>query len=246
MFEVSDHPWRGEAPSARSPPTARVPLVARACAACAARMIRSIRRCRDCRLMRRLAGGDSAALGELYERNHPGALLLAEQVVQHADLAEDVAEDAFVQVCDAAARWAGGCFRAWLRRIVVNVSRDTLRRERRRAALPLVDIPDQGGVEPPDAVARAEEADRLAAALQELPRPQRLAVVLHAYEGLSHGEIANRVACRSGAVESRIARGYAHLRAALTGEEETAAAPRKKILQKPLTGTTGTSVPNVH
>ena len=63
------------------------------------------------------------------------------------------------------------------------------------------------GDESPDSaelVAAADQAQRVAAAVAELPTPQRDALTLAYFEGLSHSEIAARLAVPLGTVKGRI------------------------------------------
>jgi RNA polymerase sigma-70 factor (ECF subfamily) len=50
------------------------------------------------------------------------------------------------------------------------------------------------------------------AAVNELPERQRMAVILHRYDGLSHGEISEVTGWTQSAVESLLVRGYTNLR----------------------------------
>jgi RNA polymerase sigma-70 factor, ECF subfamily len=64
-----------------------------------------------------------------------------------------------------------------------------------------------------------ESGDRIARvrqAVAELPDRQRLAVILHRYQGLSHKEIAHATGWSQGAVESCLVRAYENLRNSLT------------------------------
>ena len=49
-------------------------------------------------------------------------------------------------------------------------------------------------------------------AVNELPERQRIAVILHRYDGLSHVEIAEVTGWTKSAVESLLVRAYANLR----------------------------------
>src|SRR5205823_14243764 len=117
---------------------------------------------------------------------------------------------------------------AWLRQILARALADAIRdlgRERRdvsrersleraldessaRLERWLVDA----GLAPAAAAERNEQLVRLAAALAELPEPQRPAVVLRYYDGAALPEIAEQLSRSRAGVASLLRRGLAHLR----------------------------------
>ncbi len=63
---------------------------------------------------------------------------------------------------------------------------------------------------------RKEIVQLVKAAVDSLPERQRIALVLHRYEGLSHGTIAEITGWSGSAVESLLVRAYANLRKKLS------------------------------
>ncbi|MBC8218333.1 MAG: RNA polymerase sigma factor [Planctomycetes bacterium] len=63
-----------------------------------------------------------------------------------------------------------------------------------------------------DAAERKEVVELVKAAVGKLPERQRMALILHRYQGLSHGEITEVTGWSSSAVESLLVRAYANLR----------------------------------
>ncbi|MFH1900680.1 MAG: sigma-70 family RNA polymerase sigma factor [Candidatus Omnitrophota bacterium] len=59
---------------------------------------------------------------------------------------------------------------------------------------------------------RKEVAELVKAAVDGLPERQRLAVILHRYDGLSHEQISEVTGWTPSAVESLLVRAYANLR----------------------------------
>jgi RNA polymerase sigma-70 factor (ECF subfamily) len=174
----------------------------------------------DAELMARVAADDMAALGDLVRRHQGKVLALAIRTLGRPDLAEDVAQDVFVKVYRAAPAYTPqAAFTTWLYRIVVNCCLDALRKHR-RAAAPLdraADVPaadDAAGN-----LERNEQAARVRRALNALPERQRLVVLMHRYQDLSHRQIAETTGWSESAVESLLVRAYANLRAALADLE---------------------------
>ena len=93
----------------------------------------------------------------------------------------------------------------WLIGIARYRAIDLVRRRAARPADPYGEI--WRGDESPDSadlVAAGDQARRVAAAVAELPPPQREALMLAYFEGLSHSEIAERLAVPLGTVKGRI------------------------------------------
>src|SRR5690242_16252718 len=88
----------------------------------------------DVELLRRVAEGDAAAVGALYDRYAATLLPLALRILRNRAEAEDVLHDAFVAVSDRAGQYAAerGSVIAWLVTLVRNLSIDRTRRRDRR------------------------------------------------------------------------------------------------------------------
>jgi len=168
----------------------------------------------------RARAGDDQAFGLLVRKYQHRALTIARALGADPAEAEDVAQDAFLRAYRGLARFRGAStFRTWLVQVVTNTAR-THRRQRtaRRETsadegeMPIAErLPDPANLEHAT-IAR----DRVARALAALPVDLREAVVLRDVEGLDYREIAEVLGVPIGTVESRIFRGRARLRAALT------------------------------
>jgi len=177
----------------------------------------------DDSLMAAAAGGDAAAFRVLVERWSPRVLaFLVRTLARRAD-AEDLAQETFVRVYRAAPHYAGdGRFAAWLFRIAGNLARGELRRRRVRGwflGTPAVDddallasLPAPQHFDADGPLHAGETRALLARALADLPDRQRLAVVLHHFEGLGVREVASALGTSEHAAESLVARGMAALR----------------------------------
>jgi len=152
--------------------------------------------------------------------------------------AEDLTQDVFVRVFRALESYRPGTFEGWLHRITTNLFLDRARRKQRIRfeALP-EDTERVPGSErsPEQAFAEDRFDDDVQAALDGLPPDFRAAVVLCDIEGLSYEEIAATLGVKIGTVRSRIHRGRAQLRDALTHR-----APRNGQ-DDPTDGTTNTA-----
>jgi len=133
--------------------------------------------------------------------------------------AEDLVQEVLLRVRRGLETYQPGSMEGWLSRIATNAFLDEIRRRKRRPEDLLPDDPDW--VLPP--TAGADEAlaaevlpDDVQAALQRLPEDFRAAVVLCDVVGQSYQEISASLQIPVGTVRSRIHRGRAMLREALT------------------------------
>jgi RNA polymerase sigma-70 factor (sigma-E family) len=160
--------------------------------------------------------GERATLADLYDRSAPGAIRLAYLLTGDRMLAEDLAQDAFVRVAGRLAHLREeGAFDAYLRRAVVNLTKNHFRRrsvERAYLERTTSSVAASPGHEQPVVDRRATIA-----ALARLPQRQRAAIVLRFYEDLPEDEIARILRCRNGTVRSLVTRGVQTLRAELGG-----------------------------
>src|SRR5205823_2287663 len=124
------------------------------------------------------------------------AYRIARRLLAVPEDAEDVAQEALLRVFSARRLWKPTAkFTTWLYRIVVNLSLKQQRRARAAQAL-AAPPPEEGPGErecpapateqPEQALLRRELAEGVAKAINALPPQQRLAVILHRFEGLSY------------------------------------------------------------
>src|SRR5262245_52693707 len=170
-------------------------------------------------LLRRIAErADPAAFRELYEAYGPRVKAYMMRRGADAGTAEDLAQETLLTVWRKAALYADerGSMTTWVFTIARNLRIDRLRRE-----MPFQELPEWRLAEPsseaqPDEVlAEKERQERVRAALAELPEDQREVVQLSFLEGLSHSEIAERLALPLGTVKSRMRIAYQKVRTAL-------------------------------
>ncbi len=183
----------------------------------------------DLDLIARARQGDLAAFNVLVERYQTGAYNLCLRLLGAPAPAEDAAQEAFISAYRSLDRFRGGSFRAWLFRIASNACYDELRRRKARPATSLdrAGDEDERPIEPPDTAPSMEERAAntelhraLEDALAQLPREQRLAVVLCDVQGFDYAEIAQTMRVSLGTVKSRISRARSRLRVILLEQRE--------------------------
>jgi RNA polymerase sigma-70 factor, ECF subfamily len=102
---------------------------------------------------------------------------------------------------------AESSFPTWLYRIVTRRALNRMTRTRATSSLDVAgDITDPSGQPAADAE-RHQTIEAVTAAIGALPPPQRVAIVLHHFEGLPNGEIARITGSTVPAVRSHLFRG---------------------------------------
>lgn len=170
-------------------------------------------------LVRAVGQGDRTAFDRLYDISAPHLFPIALRIVRRRDKAEEVLQDAFVNIWRRAADWSRerGSARTWMSSIVRHRAIDSIRREGRLVQLD-EEAHGESRDEAPDAfdVASAgEDARRLASCLDGLDAQPRQAIRLAYWRGLSHEELAAEMDAPIGTVKSWIRRGLRRLKACL-------------------------------
>lgn len=176
----------------------------------------------DEELLKAVHRGDVEALGVLYDRHRRCAFAVALRILDDACAAEDAVHDAFLAVWRRSETFdAGrGTARGWLLAIVRHAAID---RRRSRGAHAHLDASvarrdhqlEASADETFSAVTAHLEAERIRAALDDLPSEQREAIELAYFGGLTHQEIAERTGTPLGTVKGRLRLGLHKLRASL-------------------------------
>jgi RNA polymerase sigma factor (sigma-70 family) len=171
-------------------------------------------------LLSAMVAGQLDALESLYDRYRTMAYSIAYRITGDSTAAEDVVQDAFLGVWRNAERYVEGrgSVKTWLLSIVHHRAVDAVRRRR-----PTVELPEREEAPPasltlPDVwseVSGRLDATAVRHALGTLPDPQREALELAYYGGLTQQEIADRTATPLGTVKSRMRLGLLSLRRVL-------------------------------
>lgn len=172
---------------------------------------------KDEELMLAVARGDLSAFEQLIVRHQGSAWNAAFRFLGNTADAEDVAQEAFLRIFDAADRYQPtASFRTYLFRIVARLCFDLLRKKRHRRHEPLSDTAETHPS--PEGVSLDEErAAVVRGALDSLPPNQKMAVVLRYYEDLSYRETAIVLKTTIKGVERLLARARATLENRLGG-----------------------------
>ena len=165
-----------------------------------------------------MAGGDEAALGELYDATLGRVYGLALRITGKPEWAEEVVSDVYLQAFREAARFDAqrGVVLAWLMMMTRSRALDHLRRRDMAESHPEPDTlhPERhiGENDPLDGLLELEGHTRLKTALGELAPLQRQMLALSFYRDLSHQEIADHTGMPLGTVKSHIRRALERLK----------------------------------
>jgi len=177
-------------------------------------------------LVVRVQRGDRAAFDELARRYARRAFAIAYRILRHTQDAEDLVQDAFIAALDGIGSFdSARPFGPWFFRIVVNralnaaSARST--RERHVSVIHLWD--NDAGQTDSDPAERSEIRARFQAAIERLPRHQRLIVELSDIDGRSSTEIGEMLDLPRGTVRWHLHQARKTLRGALASLLERSA-----------------------
>lgn len=176
-------------------------------------------------LIRRVAQQDATAFRALFEATSGRLLAIALRVLDDRGAAEDVLQEVYLGIWNRAAAIPDPCRQplAWLTTLVRNRAIDAARR--RRPEVPLqwqgddgeehsYDVADEGGG-PPEQLQAVQEDVRLGDCLGRIEPEPRQALLLAYYEGLTHVEVAQRLARPLGTVKAWVRRSLLSLQGCL-------------------------------
>ena len=174
----------------------------------------------DDRLARARAG-DASAFADIVREHQSMVYSLAYHTLRHPAVAEELAQDVFLDLYRSLARIASSAHaRAWLRRATSHRCLDRMRRIARRPEVGVAALPDVPAPARPTDVLLAGRIGELIAALPPQPR---MVVVLRYQEDLDPSEIAAALNMPVNTVKSHLRRAIAVLRAKLPKEDVDAA-----------------------
>jgi RNA polymerase sigma-70 factor (ECF subfamily) len=182
----------------------------------------------DHRLIAECLQGRTAAFGELVRRYQDRLYNTVYQLVENAEDAQDVVQDAFLSAYQSLNSFKGDAqFFTWLYRIAVNTA-ISLKRKRRVAYSIRASHGQDAGTEPLDsseysrpehALEKAEQGRRIRSALNRLSAEHRTVLILKDMEGQKYEAMAETLGVPVGTIRSRLHRARMELRGIL-GQDE--------------------------
>ena len=179
----------------------------------------------DATIMLELRAGNMAGFDFLIQKYRKPIMHFMYRMVHNQAVAEELAQEVFLRVYRSRETYrAEARFSTWLYRIAtnlgVNYARDN-RHERMASTVYLDEADSETGTTPdvadstPDAEAKLLRQERLKAIREHemsLPERQRMAVLMHKYEGMDYKQIGDVLKLSESATKSLLFRAYQTLR----------------------------------
>jgi RNA polymerase sigma-70 factor (ECF subfamily) len=149
--------------------------------------------------------GNQKAMAELYHQFAPKMFGVCLRYAKDSGEAEDNLQDGFIKVFANLKNFRNdGSLEGWIRRIMINVSLEKIRKQ--HFLYPVEDVSKYDSINFSDDVIARISADDLLKIIQELPPRYRLVFNLYVIEGMSHQEIAQEMSITTGTSKSNLAR----------------------------------------
>ncbi len=177
----------------------------------------------DIDLMQRLTQRDQTALAALYQLYGSLVYSLALRVVQDTSLAEEITQDAFLEVWNRPESWdpAKGRLSSWLLTLTRYTAIDRLRRERRqlKAIAGTLDesLEQLPSTEDHAGDPRWQEGQTLRLLMAQLPPEQAQVIELAFFQGMTHSEMAQYTHLPLGTIKTRVRLGLQKLKSLWEG-----------------------------
>lgn len=182
-------------------------------------------------LISRAQAADEEAFAGLYRMHKRRVYWLCMRLVRNQEDAEDLTQEAFLQVFRKLHTFRGeAAFSTWLHQVTVNVVLMRLRKKH-LTEVPLEDTPS-GGEEGDVPFNEFQVADPVLAgstdritlerAIDELPPGYRLVFLLHDVQGYEHREVAEILDCSVGNTKSQLHKARLKLRGLIVKRKQAA------------------------
>ena len=170
-------------------------------------------------LIVRCREGDRQAHYHLYKLYSRAMYNVGYRIVNNADEAKDVLQEAFISAFNNLDNYRGdAAFGAWLKRIVVNKAINLVRRRKFER------MPEQENFDVEEEIETDVfenypfEVDKVRKAIEQLPEGYRVVLSLYLLEGYDHSEIAEILNITESTSKSQFNRSKKKLKEILTGE----------------------------
>ena len=183
----------------------------------------------DRRLIQECLNGRSAAYGELVRRYQDRLFNTVYRLLDNADDANDVVQEAFISAYQSLESFKGDAqFFTWLYRIAMNAA-ISLKRKRRVALsietgskgdLSIDPIDETAFNQPGDLIERQEQEAQLLEALNKLSPEHKAVLILKDIEGQKYEIIAEVLQVPIGTIRSRLHRARMELRELMPKEDD--------------------------
>lgn len=169
----------------------------------------------------RVALGDRAAFARVYQSTSAHLFGVALRILGRRDVAEDVLQEAFVNVWHHAGSYqaASGQPMTWLISIVRNKALDVVRSAsvRHETAMPVTEHGTEVEIEderpsPLQMLTQATDALAIRGCMEALDASHRQSLALAYYHGMSHSEVATHMRAPLGSVKAWVRRGLERLK----------------------------------
>ena len=156
----------------------------------------------------------------LWNQHAPHVDAVVRRIASDPDLAEDIAQEVWIQIFRALPSWRGDAkFSTWVHRVAVNRTLNAMRRTKRLAAVEIGIEEDSASVEQDGE--RSMLAASIEAAARQLSPGARTVFLLHDVEGYTHEEIATELGITAGGSKSQLFKARAKLRRLLAPHAPT-------------------------
>jgi RNA polymerase sigma factor (sigma-70 family) len=168
-------------------------------------------------LIDRCRAGDRKAQFELYGMYYKTMYSVSLRILGNQDDAEDAMQEAFLNAFRNMDTYQGKVsFGAWLRKIVINRSLDTLKKRK----IKFVEVTERNAGADDDGTWLGEvDVKRIHKAIQALPDGYRVVLSLYLIEGYDHEEISQRLHISNSASRTQYLRAKNKLREILKNQE---------------------------
>ncbi|MEW4488298.1 sigma-70 family RNA polymerase sigma factor [Thalassoglobus sp. JC818] len=184
----------------------------------------------DVQLMLRVKDGDDGAFAQIVQRFQNRLVGVFTNMFADSSLAEDLAQEVFLRVYRAKQGYQPTAkLSTWIFQIAHNLASNSRRSKGRKKEVQFQQslsgsqpvafgeerLPENSSLMPTRQFEKSELQDRVQAAMSLLNERQRMAVLLHRFEGMSYADIGEAMELSPQAVKSLLSRARENLREAL-------------------------------